>query len=139
MSNVNYYVEAHDTLSSKWNPDSLLKYYKENVNYLADLAYDCEINKILFPSEEFPYKRNALENLLTLADKKGQSAINSVTQGMKNFVDGIKAFKSGILMKTPFCSPKDSAEAKSLPFEPFLTKIVQHAQFGRRRRRSISK
>ena len=137
-NNIYYYIEAHDKLSAKWTPDSLIKYYKKNINYLADLAYDCEINKILFPSDEYPHKRNALENLLILVDTKGQNAINSVIQGMKNFVEGVKGFKSGILMKTPFCSPKGSAEARSLPFEPFLTKIVNHPQFGRKRR-SVSK
>ena len=137
-NNIYNYIETHDKLSSKWTPDSLLKYYKENINYLADLAYDCEINKILFPSDEFPYKRNALEYYLTLADTKAQNAINSVVTGMKNFVEGVKGFKSGILMKTPFCSKKGSPEARSLPFEPFITKILDHPRFGRKRR-SISK
>ena len=130
INNIWYAVEVDQGLRTKWSPNSVLDFYRTNLYQLASLAQRGEINQIIASSNTYPYKRNNLEKLISVADKKGQKVIKNVFQTANNLVTGIRNLKSGVLRKTNFCTPRSNYQPRSFSFEPFIKKIFHYQAFA---------
>ena len=129
ISNIWYAVEVDQSLRTKWNADSVLDFYRTNLHELASKVTQGEIEQIITPSNTYPYRKNNLEKIVSLADQKGQKVIKNIFQTANSVITGIRNLKSGVLRQTRFCRARSNYKPRSLSFEPFIRKLFDRQTF----------
>ena len=132
VNNVAYYAEADDNLRKKWTFETVKDFYNHNINRFTSLIENREYEKIVSPSQHYPYTKNNLEKLLPILNRKKDESFEKAAQKLQILVDGIRTLKRGVLRRTGFCRKPSSYDHpyEKITLEPLLNKVfrphVQH-------------